>query len=313
MPIRQDTLRRRWLDANNYATTTRRTYTETLRDFERRYPRTAERVRHDDLVDYLTTDADGQATQRAPSTLDRQRATLRSFWRWAKRNGYVRVDPSEGLEHLMLGNGERRQGRWLTRGEAQQLLRACEGDGDQGQRDRTLILVALLTGLRRAELVSLAWRALDLGQGRVTVKGKGGKLATIGLPEQARQALKAWRSVVADRQGRKAPSPDQPVFPTGRQYGGLNNSDVGYAFDWGKALSPWGVRAMIARRAETASLGTVATHDLRRSFAGFLDEDGTDLKGIQAALRHSSPDVTARCYLDRSPRRAVEAVAGLRL
>ena len=313
MPIRQDTLRRRWLDANNYATTTCTTYAETLGDFQRRYPKMAERVRHADLVEYLTTDADGHATKRAPSTLDRQRATLRSFWRWVKRNGYVKVDPSDGLEHLMLGSGERRQGRWLTRGEAQVLLSACDGGGDQGQRDRTLILVALLTGLRRAELVALTWRALDLGQGRVTVKGKGGKLATIGLPDQARQALNMWREVVSDRQGRKAPGSDQPVFPTGHQQGGLNNSHVGYVLEWNKALSPWGVRAMIARRSESVGLGTVATHDLRRSFAGFLDEDGIDLKGIQAALRHSSPDVTARCYLDRSPRRAVEAVAGLRL
>lgn len=79
------------------------------------------------------------------------------------------------------------------------------------------------------------------------------------------------------------------------------------------SLTPWTVRKIIARRAEDAGVGTVATHDLRRSFAGFLDEDGTDLKGIQAALRHSSPHVTARCYLDRSPRRAIDATSDLRL
>jgi integrase/recombinase XerC len=312
MPIRQDTLHRRWFAANNYAASTIRSYTETLSDFQRRYPFHAERVRSEHLVDYLTTDADGSDTKRAPSTLDRQRTVLRVFWRWAKREGYVKHDPSEGLEHLFLGQGERRQGRWLTRAEAHRLLDSCEA-GDQGQRDRTLIVVALLTGLRRSELVGLTWRDVDVSQRRVTVRGKGSKLATIGLPQQATTALLDWCKVVADRQGRAAPGPNQPVFPTGQKQGGLNNSAEDYRFDFNRALTPWTVRKIIARRAEAAGLGTVATHDLRRSFAGFLDEDGIDLKGIQAALRHSSPEVTARCYLDRSPRRAVEAVAELRI
>ncbi|MCU1498111.1 MAG: xerC [Acidimicrobiales bacterium] len=312
MPIRQDTLRLRWLTQQNYATTTRATYTETLRAFERRYPIYAERVTHEHLVDFLTTEPQGTAATRAPSTLDRQRSTLRSFWRWAKRNGYIKTDPSEDLGYLQLGTGEVRPGRWLTRAEAHQLLDSCEPD-EQGQRDRTLILLALLTGLRRTELVSLRWRALDLQQGRLTVRGKGGKLATIGVPDQARSALRSWQGTATRLQRRKAPGPDQPVFPTGRPQGGLNNSQTSYAFDWNRPLSPWGVRAMIARRAESAGLGTVATHDLRRSFAGFLDLGGTDLKGIQAALRHSSPEVTARCYLDRSPRRALEAVSNLTL
>jgi integrase/recombinase XerC len=312
MPIRQDTLRRRWLAANNYAPSTVRTYSETLMAFERRYPVHAERVRPEHLVDFLTTDASGERTGRAPSTLDRQRTVLRVFWRWVRRQGYVKLDPSDGLEELHLGRGERRPGRWLTREEAHLLLNSCE-QGDQGQRDRTLMLTALLTGLRRSELVALTWRNVDLSQGRLTVNGKGGKLATVGLPEQASQALSAWRQVVSDRQGRKAPGPNQPVFPTGRKHGGLQNSMEDYVFDWNTPLTPWTVRKIIARRADQAGVGTVATHDLRRSFAGFLDEDGADLKGIQAALRHSSPDVTARCYLDRSPRRAVEATANLRL
>jgi integrase len=71
------------------------------------------------------------------------------------------------------------------------------------------------------------------------------------------------------------------------------------------------VRAIIARRADQAGLGNVGAHDMRRTFADLLDTSGVDLKGIQAAMRHASPAVTATCYLDRSPRRAVEATAEL--
>jgi site-specific recombinase XerD len=312
MPIRQDTLRERWLAEQRYAETTKRTYRETLADFQRRHPVHAERVRLEHLIDYLTTDANGHETRRAPSTLERQRATLRVFWRWAKRRGYVKMNPAEDLDCLNVGRGERRPGRWLTRADARTLLDACDDGTDQGMRDHALIITALLTGLRRAELAGLTWRCLDLAQRRVDVKGKGSKLATIGLPDQAADVLAAWGQVVAAHRGRR-PRPDDPVFPSGRPTGGLHNSEQVYVFHWRQPLSVWTVRAIIARRASAAGLGTVGTHDLRRSFAGFLDADGVDLKGIQAALRHSSPDVTVRCYLDRSPRRAMDATACLTL
>lgn len=312
MPIRQETLWTRWLTEQRYAPTTVKTYRETLSDFHRRFPVYAEKVRREHLVQYLTTDANGHDTRRAPRTLERQRATLRSFWTWAKRRGYVKQNPAADLDSLMLGKGDRRPGRWLTRDEIRVLLDDVEDGSLQGQRDHTLVLVAVLTGLRRAELAGLRWRDLDLQQRRAAVRGKGTKLATIGLPEQATDGLVRWRRAIQDERGR-APRPDDPVFPTGRPVGGLCYVRQHYRFDWSTPLSVWAIRAMIARRAQAAGLGTVATHDLRRSFAGLLDEDGVDLKGIQAALRHSSPDVTARCYLDRSPRRAVQAVQSLRL
>lgn len=312
MPIHQATLRERWLAQQQYAETTKATYRETLDAFGRRFPCFAERVTEAMLVDFLTCDASGEPTTRAPSTLHRQRSTLRAFWRWANRSGYVKDDPSLRLDELHLGTGQRRPGRWLTRDEAVHLLRSTDDGSDQGLRDHTLILLGLLTGLRRAELVGLRWRDIDLSNARAMVKGKGAKFGTVGLPEQALDGLTRWQRRAAELCGRQ-PGPNAPVLPTGHASGGLLHSGRSYAIDFTKPLSKWAVRAIIARRAEEAGLGVLATHDLRRSFAGFLDEDGADLQGIQAALRHSSPGVTARCYLEPSPRKAIETTAHLRL
>jgi len=101
------------------------------------------------------------------------------------------------------------------------------------------------------------------------------------------------------------------VFPTGHKHSGLNYVTDGYTIAWSRPISPCTVHTIVTRRAEEAGLGTIAPHDLRRTFAGWLDEDGANLQGVQAALRHASPEVTARCYLDRSPRRAIETVAQL--
>lgn len=301
----------RWLAEQQYAETTRTTYMDTVRQLARRFPLPAERVTTEHLIDFLTLDDDGATTARGPATVHRQRTTLRCFFRWAHRRGHVKRDPAAPLDELVLGRGRRRAGRWLTRAEARMLIDAVDVSSVQGHRDRVLLVVALLTGLRRAELSALRWRDVDLRQGRVSVMGKGSKPAVIGLPEQAGAELNDWRVRVASAQGRMPPA-GSPVFPTGRTLGGIHGSRF-YRVDWARPLGLGAVHRIVARHAEAAGLGAVGTHDLRRSFAGWLDEDGVDLKGIQAALRHSSPGVTATCYLDASPRRAVEAVRNLRI
>jgi integrase len=310
LPVRQDTLRDRWFAQQRYAATTQRTYEDTLKAFQRRFPVMAERVTSTMLVDFLTTDDNGQPTKRAPNTLKRQRATLRTFFRWACRSGYLKHDPSITLDLLELGKGQRRAGRWLTQADALALLDSCLSDPEpHGIRDHAIIAVGLLAGLRRAELAGLRWRDVDLVQRRLSVQGKGSKHAVLGLPEQAATALHRWRETAIAVRGR-GPGSNDPAFPTGRVIGLHERS---YVFDWSRPLMPEGLWKIIARRAEDAGLGAVTPHDLRRSFAGFLDERGVDLGGIQAALRHSSPEVTQRCYLERSPRRALRAVADLQL
>jgi integrase len=244
--------------------------------------------------------------------LKRQRAVLRTFWRWAHRQGYVKDNPAANLDEIRFGRGQRRAGRWLTTDDAMRLLDACLDGSTHGERDHALIATALLTGLRRVELQGLRWRDIDLPQRRLSVRGKGSKLATIGLPEQAAAAVHRWRETVIGERGR-TPRPDDPCFPSSQSFGGIAGTERGVRFRWNQPLTVWSVHRLIVRRAEDAGLGVVATHDLRRSFAGFLEERGADLGDIQAALRHNSPDTTQRAYLERSPRRALRAVADLEL
>jgi len=95
--------------------------------------------------------------------------------------------------------------------------------------------------------------------------------------------------------------------------GGLKGATKDYRFNWAKTASTALTRSVLAHRANQAGIGHVAPHDLRRSFAGFLDDRGIDLRTIQTALRHSSADTTVRCYLTPNPTRALRAVAALEL
>jgi integrase len=86
---------------------------------------------------------------------------------------------------------------FLTFEEAERLIDAAEPEW------RTLLLVALKTGLRQGELIGLQWSDLDLAQGRLNVRRtiwrgvtdlpKGGRERTVDLPASAVDALKAHR------------------------------------------------------------------------------------------------------------------------
>ena len=309
--MRLENLALRWLAEARYADSTRVTYSQTVHQLAKRFPVDASRITAEHLIDFLTLDADGSRTRRSASTLHRQRVILRVLFRWAHRRGHLRQNPAADLAELSLGSGRRRAGRWLTRAQACRLLDSLALASVNDHRDFVLLVTAMLTGLRRAELAALRWRDVDLEEARLSVIGKGAKPAVLGLAVEARDALAAWH-VRARSEGGSQVRAASPVFPTGRQIGG-GFCDQWYRMDWHKHLTLAGVHQIVARRAAAVGLGVVGTHDLRRTFAGWLDEDGVDLARIQAALRHSTPAVTVSCYLDQSPRRAVEAVRDLRI
>lgn len=79
---------------------------------------------------------------------------------------------------------------------------------------------------------------------------------------------------------------------------------------WNRRLTAGvSVRAIIAVRAEAAGIGHLRPHDLRRSFAGMLEDGGADLREIQSALGHAQLATTERYLRQRT--RLAPAVASL--
>ncbi len=78
---------------------------------------------------------------------------------------------------------------YLNHVELEALLRLCPDD-QTGRLQRTLYLLAAMTGLRQGELLDLRWRHIDWGAGRVRVeKTKSRKLRSVPLPERAAREL----------------------------------------------------------------------------------------------------------------------------
>src|SRR5207244_13271878 len=87
-----------------------------------------------------------------------------------------------------------------------------------GRRDRTLLLVAVQTGLRNSEITSLRRQDVELGTGaHVRCIGKGRKMRGTPLRPDVAAALKQWLS---QQEGK----PEDPLFPSSK--GGHLSADA---------------------------------------------------------------------------------------
>ena len=173
---------------------------------------------------------------------------------------------------------------YLTRVESEAVLDVPDQATWSGRRDRTLLLVALQTGLRVSELIGLCCQDVILETGaHVRCTGKGRKTRCIPLRKEVVVALRHW---LQERNGQ----PADAVFTNTR----------------GQALSRDGVQYILSQQVNKArekcpSLKTkrVSPHVLRHSTAMNLLQHGVDRSVIALWLGHESMDTT-QIYLHAS-------------
>lgn len=214
-----------------------------------------------------------------PATLNRELACLKHMFSLAVRWGKLTEHP---LRTVKLLREENRIERILLPEEETRFLQAAH------EPLRTILVVALNTGMRLGEILRLPWACVDLEQKLVTVVNpKNGRSRRIPMNASLAQALKAQRE-------RKS-SGEVFVFAdpqTGEPLGSVKTAFKGSL-----------------ERAEVAPL---RFHDLRHTFATRLVGIGVDLLTIKELLGHTSITMTMR-YAHPSQenmRVAVERLSG---
>lgn len=188
-----------------------------------------------------------------------------------------------------------RPGRWLSKDEIRQLMqsaRQISTSRNQELRNHVVMTMLCTMALRRDELASAKWGDLSTQNDRpvMRVHGKGRRMAVIDIPRPVLQALDNWRRVVSPGE----PRPPAHSALVRRLWKGGRVSKFG--------LTPDGIWLIIDLASESAGLGHVAPHDLRRSVAGALQESGVTIDKISRLLRHRNVAITER-YLSRLPMR----------
>lgn len=212
----------------------------------------------------------------AKSSVSRRLASLRSFYRFAQREGLADNNPAKPLRNP---RPERKLPHFLSTEEIGRLLQAPAGDDPAGLRDRAILETMYSAGLRVSELVGINDSDLDLEQGLVRIRGKGRRERLAPLGSYALEAIQCWLAVrqLSPKEGQ---GPLAPVF--------VNKS--------GRRLTTRSVARMLEKYLRLTGLDTRTTpHTLRHSFATHLLDRGADIRSVQELLGHKSL-VTTQIY-----------------
>ena len=178
----------------------------------------------------------------------------------------------------------------LTAKEYRALLAMLNRDKSlKGLQNYAYLRFLVVSGLRAFEAVGLRWKQIDECETgyKVTLRGKGGKVATITIED--RPAVEALRRAFRARFGR-VPTAEDVVFhslPTGRG-SGSDSMSTGALRTRIKSIVDAGKAQQIIRQNLSFS-----THCTRHTCATLLVEAGVDIHSVQAHLRHANLNTTA--------------------
>lgn len=225
----------------------------------------------------------------APRTVLTLRNRLSKILTVAVQWGYLQVNPCQGTQVPALDDARERLA--LRPEQARELLGALP------EPYRTMILLAVLSGLRRGEIFGLRWKWVDFEKGTVTVA------EAIYLGHSAAPKTKASRrkvfvdAAVLEALDKLRPAnvhPDAFVFATER----------------GTPLSPANVMNRVLQPAcDRLKLPRVGWHTFRYTYTTWADASGESIKAIQAQLGHTDSKLTLSVYTQPMPE-AQRQVAG---
>jgi integrase/recombinase XerC len=222
-----------------------------------------------DFRAYMARRRSGGAQSRS---LARQLSAIRSFYRYAERNGHFTNAAVSALQSPKIPHAVPKP---LSIESAQRLAAndAIDAAGIEpwiAARDRAVLTLLYACGLRVSEATGMT-----LGQSQndpLRVTGKGNKTRLVPILPQARAAIARYIELCP-----YPLAPDQPLFRGAK----------------GGPLSPRIVQLTIERMRGALGLPDSATpHALRHSFATHLLGNGADLRVIQELLGHASLSTT---------------------
>jgi len=187
---------------------------------------------------------------------NRSLALLKHMFTIAIERGYANTNPVKKVKMFKEPKGRL---RYLSLFEIDRLLKELKG------MDRSIVITALNTGMRKGEILNLKWGDIDLVNGFINIENtKSGEARGIPINDQLKQEL-----LNIQRYGNFVFSKKD-----GRPYG---NPRKGFE----SALKRTGIE-------------NFRFHDLRHTFASHLAMNGEQLLTIASLLGHKSINMTMR-------------------
>jgi len=198
----------------------------------------------------------------SPSTVNRELAVLRHLLRLAEEWGYV-----EKVPRIRLAPEPQGRLRFLSEEELARLLAASEAKASKSPVLLPIVTVAVNTGMRKGEVLGLAWERVDFARGVLRLEQtKSGRRREIPMNQAVDEALSQLAG----------PKLEGLVFRKGDG-------------------SRWGsIRTAFERACREAKIEAFRFHDLRHTFASHFMMSTGDLPALQKILGHATLAMTMR-------------------
>ena len=205
----------------------------------------------------------------------RRMSSLRNFYRFMKREGYIDDDPFILIE---VPKVETKYPHALYRKQIEEILtKNSERTDNLMLRDQAILEALYYTGIRASELCSLTTQSVSMNQRMIRVLGKGNKERIVPFSDACKKTLELYINTTRKELLSKAKLPTRALF--------LNAH--------GQQLTPRGLEYILdCIEEKTGSFVGLHPHILRHSFATHLLENGADLRVIQELLGHESINAT---------------------
>lgn len=217
----------------------------------------------EDARDYVY-DMYQQGSKR--DTVNQRIAGARAFYRTAIAIGEFAADNPFNAIKGKLSDPDAAQTKYFTPEEVQKIYDTCQTD-----RDRAIILLMAVEGLRTIEVVRLKVQHVDFKNARILVHGKGNHNDFIYPSDKTLSTLNVVIGTATAGEVFRNELDGSPITRDGVRY--IVNS--------------------ILRRAGLKKNGN-SCHALRHSCGTNLYAATKDIRLVQETLRHQSPEVTAR-------------------
>jgi len=276
----------------NFSQHTARAYRSDLTQFadfvEREFggPLTLEALSRGQVRSYVTWLMDNERKQR---TVARKLASIRSFQTFLRRRNLV---SDQDWGRLAPRQQQKTLPTVLDTEQMARLMTLPRNDTPTGVRDRAIMELLYSSGLRVSELVGLDVANLDIAEGLVRVRGKGGKERIVPVGRIAMEAI--------DRYLRECREKIIPKHLRRRKQPAL------FLSTQGRRISVERVRSMVTGYLrQVSSSEHLGPHLLRHACATHLMERGAGLRDVQEMLGHASVTST-QIYVSVAARRLTQ-------
>ena len=257
----------------NYSEKTLVSYETDLREFEDYLEETeAELVLakvHSDVVrNWIVSLMD---KGRAATSVNRKLSSLRSFYHFLLRRKRITVNP---MLKIVGPKKKKPLPSFVREKDMDRLLDGIPfGEGYEGCRDRTILEMFYVTGMRLSELIGLNDVDVDFSAKLVKVTGKRNKQRLIPFGNELEKDLLIYNKVRNE------------TFPEG--------TEAFFVRKDGKRMYPMQVYRLVRRNlSKVVTLKKRSPHVLRHTFATAMLNDNAELRAVQELLGHESLSTT---------------------